>query len=386
MNGPYWLSGGFRPFFMLGAFAMAASVLVWIPVYLWGLELPTVFSPRDWHVHTMLFGGVMAIVAGFALTAVANWTGRAPVAGKELLALVLLWGLGRAATSFSAQIGAHAAMVADLLFPAALVAVFAREVIAGGNYRNLRIVAVVAALGLANLAFHLEAGATGAADYSLRASVGLVLVLVMLIGGRIIPAFTRNWMAARKEARLPAPFSRVDAVSVVAGGFALVAWAAFPEAPATAAALGLAGLLSAVRLARWRGIATRAEPLLMILHIAFATIPLGFLAVAASILAPGVVDPVAAAHVWTVGTFGAMTLAVMTRASRGHSGRALAAGALEIWIFAFVLLGAAARVAAPYAGGWTVHAIECAGFAWAAAYLLFAAGYGRMLLARPRLP
>ncbi|MBA5775702.1 NnrS family protein [Stappia sp. F7233] len=385
MTGPYWLSGGFRPFFLLGALAMAVSVLVWIPVYFWGLELPTTLSPRDWHVHALIFGGVMAIIAGFALTAVSNWTGRPPVAGMELFALVMFWAFGRAAVSSSAIIGPNVAMVADLLFPAALVAVFAREVIAAGNYRNLRIVAVVAALGLANLAFHLEAGVTGAADNSLRASVGLVVLLVMLIGGRIVPAFTRNWLAARKEARLPVPFSRFDAVSVLVGGLALATWAAFPEAPATAAALALAGLLSAVRLARWRGLGTRADPLLLILHIAFATIPAGFLAIAASILLPGAVDPVAAVHVWTVGTFGTMTLAVMTRASRGHSGQALAAGALEIAIFALVLLGAAARVAAPYAGGWMVHAIECAGLTWAGAYLLFTLGYGRMLLARPKL-
>lgn len=385
MNGPHWLSGGFRPFFFLGALTMAASVLAWLPIHLAGWEIPTAFSPRDWHVHTTLFGGVMAIVAGFALTAVSNWTGRPPVAGGELLALVGLWAAGRAAVTLSALVGPNAAMVADLLFPAALAAVFAREVIAARNWRNLRVVAVVAALGLADLAFHLESDASGAADVSLRAAVALVLVLVMLIGGRIIPAFTRNWLAARKAAQLPAAFSRLDAVSMAASGAALATWTAVPNHPATAVLLVLAGVLSAARLSRWCGLATRAEPLLLILHVAFATIPIGFAAVALSIFLPEVVDPVAAVHVWTVGTFGSVTLAVMARASRGHSGRALTAGPVEVAMFALVLAGAVARIAAPYAEGWTVHALESAGLAWAAAYLLFAAGYARMLLVRPRL-
>jgi uncharacterized protein involved in response to NO len=386
MTNTHWLSGGFRPFFLLGALAMAGSVLAWIPVYAGGLEIPTAFAPRDWHVHTMLFGGVLAIVAGFALTAVANWTGRPPVAGVRLLGLVVLWLAGRAAVSTSALIGPVPAAVADLAFPVALVAVFAGEVIAAGNLRNLRVVAVVAALGVADLCFHVEAATAGGADVAIRAAVSLVLLLVMLIGGRIVPAFTRNWLAARKAARLPAAFSRLDGASIAAAALALAAWTAVPHHLATAAVLAVAGALAAVRMSRWCGWAVRSEPLLLVLHVAFATIPLGFAAVALSIVVPDIVDPVAATHVWTVGTVGSITLAVMTRASRGHSGRPLAAGPLEVAMFALVLAGAAARVAAPYADGWAFHALEAAGLAWAAAYLLFAAGYARMLLLRPRLP
>ena len=380
MTRPYWLTGGLRPFFLLGSLAMAASVLVWLPLYIGDIELPTLFQPRDWHVHTTLFGGVMAIVAGFTLTAVANWTGRPPVAGRLLFVLVCLWLAGRLAVSTSAAIGANAGMVVDLLFPVALAAVLAREVIAAKNHRNLRVVAVVAALGVANLAFHLEARTTGTAEISIRVAVSLVVLLILLIGGRVIPAFTRNWLAARKATCLPAAFSMLDAVGMAAAVGGLLAWTAFPDVTATAGLLGLAGILAGVRLSRWCGLSARSEPLLLVLHVAFATIPLGFLAIAASILWPSSVEPVAAVHIWTVGTVGAMTLAMMTRATRGHSGRPLVAGRLEIALFALVFVGAAARVAAPYAGGWYVHALDCAGLAWAAAYLAFAIGYGRMLL------
>jgi uncharacterized protein involved in response to NO len=383
---PYWLSGGFRPFFFLGALAMAASVLAWLPMLFGIYQIPTAFMPRDWHVHTMLFGAIPAIIAGFALTAVSNWTGRPHVAGGELLMLVVLWAGGRIAVSTSAIIGAPAAALADLTFPAALVWVFAREVMTAKNYRNLRVVAVVALLGIANACFHLEAMAFGAADHALRAGIGVVLMLVMLVGGRIIPAFTRNWLMARKATALPAPFTRFDAAAMLVSGAALLAWTALPDAAATAVLLIGAGIMNAVRLSRWCGPETRPEPLLAILHVGYATIPLGFIAVGAAILAPGFVDAAGATHVWTVGTFGVMTLAVMTRASRGHSGQSLRAGRLEMAIFALVLAGALARVAAPYAPELTQRMLEVAALAWALAYLGFAVGYGRMLLLRPAAP
>jgi uncharacterized protein involved in response to NO len=380
---PYWLTCGFRPFFFLGALAMAASVLAWLPMLAGTYELPTSLAPRDWHVHTMLFGGLSAIVAGFALTAASNWTGRPPIAGGELALLVVLWLAGILAVSVSAWIGAPAAALVDLAFPAALTGVFAREVIAAGNYRNLRVVALVALLGLANAGFHLETAHAGLADYSVRGGIGLVLVLIMLVGGRIIPAFTRNWLTARGATALPVPFGRYDAATVAASAAALLAWTALPWAEASAVLLILAGAMNLVRLARWQGLQTRSEPLMWILHLAYATVPLGFAMVGASILAPGLVDPMGAVHVWAIGTFGTMTLAVMTRASRGHSGQPLAAGRLEVAIYGLVLLGALARVAAPYLPGGIGRGLEFAGLAWALAFLGFALGYGRMLLLPP---
>ena len=380
----YWLSGGFRPFFLLGALAMAASVLAWVPLLLGIFEMPTMFSPRDWHVHAMIFGGIPALVAGFALTAVSNWTGRPPVAGKTLLFLVGLWLGGRIAVSASEYLGAGPAAFVDLLFPVALTIVIGREVVAAKNYRNLRVVGVIGLLGLANAAFHAEAWWFGHADYAVRAALALVLVLIMLIGGRIVPAFTRNWLKARKSIHIPVEFSKLDGATMAASVLALAAWVAAPFAFATALGLLLAGMLNAVRMGRWCGMQTRVEPLLSILHLGFAMIPLGFVAVAASILAPRYVDPGAALHVWTMGAFGIMTLAVMTRASRGYSGQSLNAGTSENAIFGLVLIGVGARILAPYTGGVMLHVLEAAALAWALAYLAFAASYARMLLIQPR--
>uniref|UniRef100_UPI003BA967DE NnrS family protein n=1 Tax=Stappia sp. TaxID=1870903 RepID=UPI003BA967DE len=372
---PYWLSIGLRPFFFLGALAMAASVLVWIPILMGAVELPTAFTPRDWHVHTLFFGGVAAIIAGFALTAVSNWTGRPPVAGRLLLALVLLWGAGRMAVSTSAIIGPLTAAIIDMTFPVMLVTVFAREVIVSRNYRNLRIVALVGAFGLANLCFHLESFLTGTADHAMRAAVSIVLLMIMLVGGRIIPAFTRNWLKMRGAVRLPAEFSRLDGATMLIAAVSLACWIVVPAATATGWLFALTGLAAALRLSRWRGLQTTQEPLLFVLHVAYATIPAGFALMSLAVFDSALIDPVSAVHVWTAGTVGLMTLAVMTRASRGHSGRTLVAGPLEVTIYALAIVGAGCRLAAGFASGHYMAILEMAALAWALAFLVFALGY-----------
>jgi uncharacterized protein involved in response to NO len=383
MAHPHWLTGGFRPFFFLGSLAMAASVLMWLPVYFGMISLTSAFAPRDWHVHTLLFGGVAAIIAGFALTAVANWTGRPAISGQELFALVLVWLAGRVAVSVSALIGAPLAAAIDLMFLVALSGVFAREIILAGNHRNLKVVAVVGLLAMTNLGFHTEAYLTGSASYAMRASLSLVLLLILLIGGRILPAFTRNWLNARKIAPLPPEFGRGDAAVMVASGLSLACWTALPDQNATAAALVLAGLANLWRLSRWCGFATRREPLLLILHAGYLVLALGYLAVGTAILWPDLIDPLGAVHMWTAGAIGVMTLAVMTRASRGHSGSPLTADRLDLLVFALVLIGTLARIVAPYSAGLDRHFLDTAGLAWAGAYLAFAAGYARRLLLAP---
>lgn len=377
------LSGAFRPFFMLAALWMAGSILMWVPLYMGHVELPTAFAPRDWHIHAMLFGGVPPIIAGFTLTAVSSWTGRSTITGRPLAMLALVWLAGRIAVSVSALIGPIAAALIDLAFPLGLAAVLGREVVLAGNWRNLRVVGLVLLLALADAGFHAEAAFNGLADVSIRAALSAVLMLILLMGGRITPAFTRNWLKARGETRLPAAFNRFDAAAMLVSGLAFVMWTVVPGWFGTAIALGLAGLMTAARLTRWRGLATRREPMLLVLHVAIASIAVGFVVEALAILWPAVVDPAAALHLWTAGSVGLTVLGVMTRVSRGHTGRPLAAGKLEVFIYALVSAGALLRMAAPYAGSAYYHLIGCAGALWAAAFLAFAIGYARVL-AGPR--
>lgn len=382
-EGAALLSYGFRPFFLFGAVYSGVAVLAWLPLVLGEIELPTGLAPRDWHFHEMLYGYLSAVMAGFLLTAIPNWTGRLPIQGRPLLLLVVAWIAGRIAVSTSGLIGWFAAAGVDAVFLILLAAATAREIIAGRNWRNIKIVAVVTVLALANIAFHLEAHLRGTADISIRIGIGAVVTLLMLIGGRIVPSFTRNWLVRENPGRLPIPFGRFDAAAVIVSVFTITLWCGFPHGPATAAALTLAATLQAARLIRWAGDRTLREPLLVILHVGFAFVPLGFSLLA--LAAANVVPSTAGIHAWTVGAFGIMTLAVMTRATLGHTGQELTASFGTQLIYAAAILSAAARIWTSLQPEWSVSLLHIAAFAWAVAFLGFAAVYGPLLW-KPREP
>ena len=251
--GPVLLSYGFRPFFLFGAIYAGVMIPLWLAVFAGDISLPTAFAPLDWHVHEMLFGYVGAVIAGFLLTAVPNWTGRLPIQRSRLAALFLTWLAGRLAVSFSGRIGWDAAMVVDSLFLLLLAAAAAREIVAGRKWSNLKVVGIVILLAAANVAFHLEAHLSGAAVYAARAAIALVVTLIGVIGGRIVPSFTRNWLARQGEGRMPTPFNRFDVAAMAMGIAALVVWVVAPSGRIVAAMLATAGVLHLVRLARWAG-------------------------------------------------------------------------------------------------------------------------------------
>lgn len=380
---PAILSYGFRPFFLAGALYAGLAILFWLPLFYGHIDTWSAFAPVDWHVHEMLFGYLAAVITGFLLTAIPNWTGRLPVQGLPLLALVLLWLAGRLAIFFSADIGWLAAAVADCAFLLAVAASAATEIVAGRNWRNLKVLLPVTVLLAANAAFHAEAHFDGVTDISRRLGLGAVIVLIMIVGGRIVPSFTRNWLVRENPGRLPVPVGRFDAVAIGLSALALAAWTFFPDGTATGTALIAAAALTAIRLARWAGDRTWRDPLVLILHVGFACVPIGLFLAGLATLAPTLVPPAAGLHALGVGAIGTMTLAVMTRATLGHTGRDLKAGAGTCLIYIAVLLAALARVCAAFAPGEPMLLHISAGL-WAAAFLGFAALYGPMVL-RPRI-
>ena len=205
----------------------------------------------------------------------------------------------------------------------------------------------------------------------------LVVTLVCVIGGRIVPSFTRNWLARREPGRLPVPFNRFDAITIAAGICAMMAWVAAPSGRYVAAALGVAGLLHLVRLARWAGHRTASDRLVLILHVAYAFVPAGFLLAALS--AVDLVAPSAGIHAWTGGAIGSMTIAVMTRASLGHTGQALSASIATQLVYASIVIAALARVCAALEPAHSSPLLMVAGAAWAAAFLGFAFAYAPLL-------
>ena len=381
-EGPALLRQGFRPFFLGAGIWAIVAMLLWILALQGELAIPTAFDPVGWHAHEMLFGFVVAAIAGFLLTAIPNWTGRMPLQGFPLAVLAGVWLAGRLAVGGSAWIGAGIAAVLDLSFLTLLLGVVLREIMAGRNWRNLPIPIVLGGLLAANALTHLDAAgiaATGALGQ--RLGIGIVILLIGLVGGRIIPSFTLNWLKKRGESNLPVSFSILDRGALGLAAAALTIWVVAPESPIGGAALIAAGVASLVRLARWRGHLTLAEPLVWSLHLGFVWVGVGLLLVGLSALLPDV-PPAAGLHALTAGAMGGMTLAVMTRATLGHTGRLLTADRWTAAIYLLIAAAAALRVAAPFLADVYLPLFWTSGLAWSTAFGLFVVHYGRMLLSR----
>jgi uncharacterized protein involved in response to NO len=332
----------------------------------------------------MLFGFVGSVIAGFLLTAIPNWTGRLPIAGPPLAGLFGQWLAARLAVLFSAETGLLLPALLDVGFYFILAMVGAREVLAAKN-RNLPIVGMVLLFGAANAIDHAgAAGLVANADLGWMLALSLVVLLISLVGGRITPSFTRNWMAKQAmTSGLPTQPSRFDMAVIATTAFALLAWLTAPPGIVAGSVLVAAAVLQAVRVARWGGVRTVRDPLVLILHVGYAWVPVGLALLGAGLMgAP--IPRSAAIHALTAGAMATMILAVMTRASLGHTGRELKANAATIAIYALVTAGALLRVTAPLNLIEYRLGMEIAGLAWGAALLLFLVTYAPMLW-RPRL-
>src|SRR6056297_1090537 len=385
-RGPAILAYGFRPFFFGAAVWAVLAMMLWVPMLAGHVSLPTGFDPVSWHAHEFLYGYLGAVVAGFLFTAVPNWTGRLPIVGWPLGALAALWLAGRVAVMVSAGLPPLLVAAVDLAFPAAFALILLREIVAGRNWRNLMVLGILSLFILGNAFFHWEAaqGAYAAQGYGLRLGLGAGILMIAVIGGRVVPSFTRNWLVKRRSRALPAaPMQPFDKAALVLLALALVLWVAWPLGALTGVALALVGVLHAVRLARWAGHRTFAEPLVMVLHAGYAFVPLGALALAAEILAPGSFGMAGAQHFWMAGAIGLMTLAVMTRATLGHTGQELRAGAGTVTIYLALILSVIARVAGGVWPEFSGLLNTVAGLFWILAFGGFAVLYGALLLRLP---
>lgn len=381
---PFGLWGGaFRPFFMALALYGSLAVPLWTGVWLGALPAPAWLIPAWWHGHEMMFGFVAAAISGFLLTASPVWVGARPISGAPLAALVGLWVAGRAAFALAGVLPVAWVAAVDVTFLPAVALIVTRTLWGSGQHRNFAVVGIVAALALANAVMHAEALGlvSGVAGRALRFSVDGVVVLILVIGGRITPAFTQN--AFRRAGSERAVRSRpwLDALAIGAAAALAALDTAWARTPATGVLAAIAGLAAALRLVGWQAWYTRSDPLLWSLHAGAAWVAVGLLLVAAGDL--GAPVPAASGlHALTVGGMGATILAVTTRVGVGHTGRALELPALVVWCYALVHAAALARVAAPFASADAQHAwLLLSAVAWAAAFGLFAARYGPILSA-----
>jgi uncharacterized protein involved in response to NO len=381
-QGPAFFSYGFRPLFLGAALFACVAVPAWI-LLLTGVSDSDFFSAaRQWHVHEMVYGFLPAVITGFLLTAIPNWTDRTPIRGRELMLLCTLWLAGRLVMAIPFLTPLPSACV-DAAFLITVAGLVWREIGAGKSWTHAPIGCLISLHAGANIFFHVQALSGAATDLPERMALALVMVLLALIGGRVTPNFTRAFLAEQGMVEQPTDFSRFDGLSVVLVGIAAVAWTVQPQAMVTGWMLLCAGVVNLVRLFRWYGWVTWHEPLVLTLHLGYGWLALSLLLLGGAILGwgPPTTD---ALHAFTTGAVGVMTLAIMTRASLGHTGRPKHAGPLTVCIYILVNVGALLRVFGPSFDLSTNLVLGFAAMSWSGAYLLFALVYGPFLL-RPSI-
>lgn len=381
---PPILRGGYRPFFLGAAIWAAVALAGWMAIWFWGLTLPSHFDPLSWHRHEMLFGFVGAAIAGYMLTAIPNWSGWLPVTGASLAGLFALWLAGRVAVFCSAYVGAVPAMLLDAGFFFVLAGFLLREIL-GMRGRNMPMLVMLVIFGCANILDHADSigwlvGLGLPYGIGARAGVALVVVLMSVVGGRLVPSFTRNLIIKRQLGgrRFGQP-DRIDRMIIGATAVALVPWTFFAQLAWTGWLLAGAAVLQLWRLLRWRGWKVVDDPIVIILHVGYVWIPIGL-----GILAlDGVLDgyPVSAAlHALTAGAMATMILAVMTRTILGQTGRPPRASRATSVSYLLVVSGAVVRVFGPLLPFAHDQLLLLAALLWGGGFLLFALVYGRLLL------
>jgi uncharacterized protein involved in response to NO len=373
-------ANGFRPFFLLAAVLAVLAVPTWLVVWNGSAFMGAGYlPPLAWHAHEMVFGYASAVIAGFLLTAVRNWTGRETATGAPLYGLALLWLLGRAALVASSSLPKLAVALVDVAFLPAVALTIALPIFAAGNKRNYVMLGILGALSVANLAVHLDAlgvlpgwGVRGS-----RVGVDIVVVLAAIIAGRVIPMFTRNATGSKRIVSVKA----LDIAAIAA----LVSYAALdvtaPWSWLTGIAAVVAAALVALRAARWGLLPSLRVPLLWILHFGHAWIAVGLLLRAAVFVAPRL--PLSAStHALTVGAIGSLTLGMMARVSLGHTGRPLVVGRTVVAAFVLVTLAACLRVFGPVVGAPVAYStwLVASGVGWSLAFALFVVAYAKILV------
>lgn len=377
------LRKGFRPFFWLAAVFAIAIVPTWLLILGGKLQATSYVDATSWHAHEMVFGFVGAVIAGFLLTAVANWTQRETATGLPLLALAALWLAGRLAMACSAMLPTVVVAVADLMFLPALFIALARPVLAAKNYRNVGVLAIIAAFFGTNLWLHLVAlsiSSAGSARRPALLGVDLVLLLITIILGRVLPMFTRNATGASSVRSIPL-LDKCAIGSVAALG---LADALVPATRVAGAVAVIAGVLSLARASHWGARHSFQQPLLWVLHAGQAWLVVGLVLRGAALLgAPALASP--ATHALTVGAIGSLTLGMMARVALGHTGRMLAAPKSIAAAFLALNLAALVRVFVPLlAPAWYFAGLVATAALWVTAFAIFVVVY-TPILAAPRV-
>jgi len=364
---------GFRPFYLAASILAAVSLPLWVAQYFGLLPQAGFISGLAWHTHEMVFGFAAAVISGFLLTAVRNWTGLPTPSGGTLASITALWLAGRVVMVTGP--GPLAAAIDVAFLP--VVCWYLWQPLHRARSRNQFMVGILLALAAVNLVFHLaNSGVLALAPVAwAQGGLALVVIVVAIMSGRVIPAFTRNAIPTARVRQIKG----LDPVAIGTLLAALLSWlAAMPEwvvVPLAAAA----AVVNAARLWSWDPWCTRAQPILWILHLSYAWIPVGMLLLALAVA--GIAGSVALAlHAFSVGAIGGMIIGMITRTARGHTGRPLKASKTEVLAYALVPLAAAFRVFLPLV--WPPYyaaAVAISAVFWSGAFALYTIQYWPIL-------
>jgi uncharacterized protein involved in response to NO len=377
---------GFRPFFLLAALVAVVTLAVLYGALLHGVWPAAAPRPGRWHGHEMLFGFVAAAIAGFLLTAVPTWTNRAATTGAPLAVLVAVWLAGRIVMSPALGLLGTPFVLIDALFFPALAVTVGVSLVAARNYRNWQFLPILLAFTVADLAFlGTELGWLAQLPFDpLRFAANLVQLMIAVVGGRIIPAFTRNALLKSGVKVEIAQRPWLDRAALIAVTAVLGVDLAWPDGTAAGVVAVAAAVLLALRLAQWHGHRTARMPIVWVLHAGYAWLIVS-LALKAAWTLGGFTWAAQWLHALTAGAFGTMVLGVMTRVALGHTGRPLVVAAPITVAYGLVIVGAALRVAGPAVlPAHTLATLQAAMACWAGAFVIFIAVYLPILLA-PRV-
>lgn len=370
------LALGFRPFFLLAGAMATTFIPLWLFVHFGKVTLPSRLYPASWHAHEMIFGFAVAVIAGFLLTAVRNWTNLPTPSGAPLGVLVALWLLGRVAVFFDVLLPRGVSAALDLTFIPAFAIAIAIPIVKSKNWRNLGFLPLLSLLFLANLAFH----ANGLwAARALRFSLAVIVAIIVVVGGRVIPMFTANALKLTVKKHRWLDWASLASVGVVA-----VLELVPPAEKVLAVAAIVAGALNGARMAGWQPLATRKTPILWVLHVGYAWLALGLVLQGGAVFVPQWIKT-APMHVTAVGAIATLILGMTTRVSLGHTGRMLAVPASIAFSYVVltvaVVLRGVAPLIAPTIYMWLLIA---SGAAWALAFAIFTFVY-LPILTTPRV-
>ena len=365
---PILLSYAFRPFFLMNGICAILIIFAWV-MTLHGKGL-AVITPL-WHSHEMLIGFAMATVAGFSLTAVANWTGRAAIKGAPLAWLISCWLAGRMVMLLSGWLPGVAVFILDMLFPILLTLLLGREVIAGRSRRNYPLLAIMLVTVLLNAVYHLgQRWVPGSDRLAIFLLIHTLVLLVTIIAGRIVPSFTGNWLRKQGESAMPVNNKVVNQSALWLTIIVGLAASFEPQHPLTGVLAFAAALVHAFRLSRWKGFATTSNPLLFVLHVAYLWLPVGYVLLGCAVFG-WLFAPSAALHALTMGAIGSMVLAVTTRVALGHTGRPLHAARATVMAYWIFMIAVLIRVLGPLSGKGYMLLIDLSATAWMLAFAIF---------------